>query len=46
MILFQMDEEDFRRASVKQLFFTAEQGTQIRSRMATAQEEALLATAR
>jgi len=40
------NEEDFRRASVKQLFFTAEQGTQIRSRMATAQEEALLATAR
>ena len=40
------NEGDFLRATVKQLLFTAEQGTQIRGRMATAPQDALLAMAR
>jgi hypothetical protein len=40
------NDADFRRASAKQLLFTAEQGLQIRSRMAAAQQGAALAMAR
>jgi hypothetical protein len=40
------NEGDFLRAAVKQLLFTAEQGTQIRSRMASTQQDAALAMAR
>jgi hypothetical protein len=40
------NEGDFRRAAVKQLLFTAEQGTQIRNRMTNSQQDASLAMAR
>jgi hypothetical protein len=40
------NEGDFRRASCKQLFFTAEQAAQIRNRMRIAHQEASLAMGR